>query len=77
MDKALYNAEKFTTDDIRAVDAKFEAQKIAFAPLAFQAIRTMIDLNILRTKVSRERLSPKKRAFRNTASECFAKWRSA
>ena len=48
MDKALYNAEKFTTDDIRAVDAKFEAQKIAFAPLAFQAIRTMIDLNILR-----------------------------
>ena len=48
MDKALYNAEKFTTDDIRAVDAKFEAQKIAFAPLAFQAIRAMIDLNILR-----------------------------
>ena len=48
MDKALYNAKKFTTDDIRAVDAKFEAQKIAFAPLAFQAIRAMIDLNILR-----------------------------
>jgi len=48
MDKALYNAEKFTTDDIRAVDAKFEAQKIAFAPLTFQAIRAMIDLNILR-----------------------------
>lgn len=49
MDKALYNAEKFTRDDIRAVDAKFEAQKIAFAPLTFQAIRAMIDLNILRT----------------------------
>ena len=49
MDKALYNTEKFKTDDIRAVDAKFEAQKIAFAPLAFQAVRAMIDLNILRS----------------------------
>ena len=49
MDKALYDTEKFKTDDIRAVDAKFEAQKIAFAPLAFQAIRAMLNLNILRS----------------------------
>ena len=34
-------------DNIRAVDAKFEAQKIAFAPLAFQAIKTMLNLNIM------------------------------
>jgi hypothetical protein len=34
--------------DIRAVDAKFEAQKIAFAPLAFQAVRAMLELGLLR-----------------------------
>jgi hypothetical protein len=35
------------TKDLRALDAKFEAQKIAFAPLAFQAVRSLRDLNIL------------------------------
>jgi transcriptional regulator with XRE-family HTH domain len=35
-------------DSIRAVDAKFEAQKIAFAPLAFQAVRSLRDLGLLR-----------------------------
>ena len=49
MDKSFYNIEKFKKDDLRAVDAKFEAQKIAFAPLSFQAIRAMINLNILQT----------------------------
>jgi ubiquinone/menaquinone biosynthesis C-methylase UbiE len=35
------------TKDIRALDAKFEAQKIAFAPLTFQAVRALRDLKIL------------------------------
>jgi hypothetical protein len=38
----------YTKDSIRAVDAKFEAQKIAFAPLAFQAVRALRELGILR-----------------------------
>ena len=47
MDSSLYDIEKFKNDKIRAVDAKFEANKIAFAPLAFQAIKSMINLGIL------------------------------
>lgn len=47
MDKAIYNEEFFKTDKIRAVDAKYEAQKIAFAPLTFQAIRALMETNIL------------------------------
>ncbi|MDR3336103.1 MAG: class I SAM-dependent methyltransferase [Treponema sp.] len=38
-------------DKIRAVNAKFEAQKIAFAPLTFQAVRAMLELGVL-AKVS-------------------------
>ncbi|MDR1277164.1 MAG: class I SAM-dependent methyltransferase [Treponema sp.] len=38
----------YTADSIRAVDAKYEAQKIAFSPLAFQAVRAMLDLGVLR-----------------------------
>lgn len=41
--------DKFRDDTIRAVDAKFEAQKIAFAPLCFQAVRALIELNLLQT----------------------------
>lgn len=37
----------YKKDDIDAVNAKFEAQKIAFAPLTFQAARAMRDLHIL------------------------------
>lgn len=37
----------YYTDEIPAVDAKFEAQKIAFAPLSFQAARSLRDLGIL------------------------------
>ena len=37
----------FETDTKRAVDAKFEAQKIAFAPIVFQAARSLRDLGIL------------------------------
>jgi hypothetical protein len=38
----------YVTDSIRAVDAKFEAQKIAFGPVAFQAGRALLELGILR-----------------------------
>lgn len=37
----------YLNDSIRAVDAKFEAQKIAFAPYAFQAARALRDFGIL------------------------------
>ncbi|MCF0214851.1 MAG: class I SAM-dependent methyltransferase [Fibrobacteraceae bacterium] len=39
--------ETYYNDPINAVDAKFEAQKIAFAPLTFQAARALRDLGIL------------------------------
>jgi hypothetical protein len=39
--------QSFLQDTRRAVDAKFEAQKIAFAPLAFQTARALRDLGIL------------------------------
>ncbi|MDE5898346.1 MAG: class I SAM-dependent methyltransferase [Treponemataceae bacterium] len=48
MDSSFFDIEKYKADTIRAVDAKFEAQKIAFAPLAFQAVRAMLELGILR-----------------------------
>jgi len=40
--------ENYTKDDIRAIDAKFEAQKIAFAPLTFQAARALLELGLLK-----------------------------
>ena len=49
MDSSFFDLEKFKKDNIRAVDAKFEAQKIAFAPLAFQAIRAMLELGVMKT----------------------------
>ncbi|MDR2942128.1 MAG: class I SAM-dependent methyltransferase [Treponema sp.] len=39
--------ENYTKDAIRAIDAKFEAQKIAFAPLTFQAVRALLELGLL------------------------------
>lgn len=39
--------DDFYTDDIKAIDARFEAQKIAFSPIVFQAAKCMIDFNIL------------------------------
>ncbi|WP_230391484.1 MULTISPECIES: methyltransferase [unclassified Oceanispirochaeta] len=39
--------DAFSKDNIRAVDAKFEAQKIAFGPFAFEAARCMINFGIL------------------------------
>jgi hypothetical protein len=38
----------YTEDKIRAVDAKFEAQKISFSPLTFQAVRALLELEILK-----------------------------
>ena len=46
-DKAIFSADFFTNDNIRAVDAKTRAQEIAFAPMTFQAIRAMLELGIL------------------------------
>ena len=43
-----YIHENHTKDTIRAIDAKFEAQKIAFAPLAFQAVRSLLELGLLK-----------------------------
>ena len=39
--------ERHDIDDISAADAKFEAQKIAFAPLVFQAVRALIETGLL------------------------------
>ena len=41
--------KEFYDDDIKAVDARFEAQKIAFAPIVFQVSKCMVDFNILKT----------------------------
>ena len=46
---AEYKNEKYTKDRIKAVDAKFEAQKIAFAPLVFQAVRALLELGLLKS----------------------------
>ena len=48
MDKAYFSYENFKKDDIRSVDAKFEAQKIAFAPLSFQAVNVMLETGIMK-----------------------------
>lgn len=39
--------QKFSQDKIHAIDAKFEAQKIAFSPMTFQAIRALLELGIM------------------------------
>jgi hypothetical protein len=38
----------YYSDKISAIQAKFEAQKICFSPLSFQAVRAMLELGILR-----------------------------
>ncbi len=40
--------KSYYSDKIRAIDAKMEAQKIAFSPLSFQAIRAYIELGLLK-----------------------------
>ncbi|GHV95866.1 O-methyltransferase [Spirochaetia bacterium] len=40
--------DAYFSDKIPAIDAKFEAQKISFSPLTFQAVRALLELGILR-----------------------------
>jgi hypothetical protein len=47
-DKTGHPGYSIPMGEIRAVQAKFEAQKIAFAPLAFQAVRALLELGLLR-----------------------------
>jgi hypothetical protein len=56
----------YYSDKIPAVQAKFEAQKICFSPLSFQAIRAILELGILKavsdsrdTGLSREEIAAK------------------
>ena len=42
-----YTNKNYFNDNIKAVDARHEAQKIAFAPLTFQAVRALLDLGLL------------------------------
>jgi hypothetical protein len=43
-----HTVKNFIKDDIRAVDAKAAASKIAFAPLAFQAVRALLEFGLLK-----------------------------
>jgi hypothetical protein len=43
----VFTMENYTKDDIKAMDAKFEALKIAYAPLAFQAVKSLLELGLL------------------------------
>ncbi len=43
MEKEFFN----NYENLTAIQAQYEAQKIAFAPIVFQVVRTMRDLNIL------------------------------
>ncbi len=44
-----WQEDRYGSDKIRAIDAKYEAQKIAFAPLSFQAALVLRKLGILKT----------------------------
>ena len=44
---SAFDMQKFAEDKISAIDAKFEAHKIAFAPLCFQAVRALLELGIM------------------------------
>ncbi|MBQ6780617.1 MAG: class I SAM-dependent methyltransferase [Treponema sp.] len=39
--------KSYYSDKIRAIDAKFEAQRIAFSPMTFQAVRALLELGLL------------------------------
>jgi ubiquinone/menaquinone biosynthesis C-methylase UbiE len=40
--------DSYSKDTIKAIDAKFEAQKIAFAPIVFQAVKALLELGPLK-----------------------------
>lgn len=48
MQNCLFNREDFFLDNIKAIDAKGEAQKIAFSPLTFCAVNSMKELGVLK-----------------------------
>jgi len=45
---SAYADEYYRKDKIRAIDAKFEARKLAYAPLFFQAIMALLELGVLK-----------------------------
>ncbi len=47
MSSPEFSMDKYKSDNLRAIDARFEAQKIAFAPLTFQALHALVELGIL------------------------------
>ena len=47
MGKNRFSLDVYKQDSIRAIDAKVEAQKIAFSPLTFQAVRALLELGLL------------------------------
>ncbi|MBR1911631.1 MAG: class I SAM-dependent methyltransferase [Treponema sp.] len=47
MDNILADIEWYKNDNIKAIEAKVEAQKIAFSPLTFQAVQALRSLSIL------------------------------
>jgi len=48
MDNFRFSDDFFREDKYKAIVAKTKAQEIAFAPLSFQAIRAMLELNLLK-----------------------------
>ena len=46
--RILLNDDSYKSDNIKAIEAKVEAQKIAFSPLTFQAVRALLSLSILK-----------------------------
>ena len=57
----------YHNDGLSAMDARFEAQKIAFAPYIFQAARAMIDLGVL---ASLSRCGDKGLSLEEIEAEC-------
>ena len=49
MNALEYTTKNYTKDTIKAIDAKFDAQKIAFAPLTFQAVKALLETGLLKT----------------------------
>lgn len=45
--KEPFTIDTYKKDNLHAIDAKVEAQKIAFAPLSFQAVRALLDFGVL------------------------------
>jgi len=61
---SIYNNKNYFNDNIRAIDARHEAQKIAFTPLAFQVFKlakarrslSSINCSLLRCQISSDEM---------------------